>query len=116
MIEHSLEKDILDILRILSSKEDMTQRDLSNHLGISLGKTNYLLKELVKAGLLEIRNFITRDHKMQKVRYHLTKEGFEERVRLTLHFMREKEAEYNAIKKEWERLSNTTKVPLEVKR
>jgi EPS-associated MarR family transcriptional regulator len=106
MNEQSLEKQILNILRILSSQENLTQRDLSAHLGISLGKTNYLLKELLKIGLLEIKNFATKGSKAQKVRYYLTKEGIEERLRLTQHFLKEKEAEYYNIRKEWEDLNS----------
>ena len=104
MNEQPLIKEILEILRLLSSTEDITQRTLAARLGISLGKTNSLLKELVKVGLLEIRNFATRDGKLQKVKYHLTKEGLEERVRLTHHFLKEKESEYNDMRKEWESL------------
>ena len=105
-------KEILEILRLLSSREDVTQRDLSDRLGISLGKTNYLLKELVKVGLIEIKNFATRDQKIQKIKYHLTKEGLEEKFRLTYHFLKQKEAEYNSIRKEWEEL-NSQKSPTE---
>ena len=83
----------------------MSQRDLSLHMGISLGKTNYLLKALAKIGLLEIQNFTTKNHKNQKVRYLLTKEGFEEKARLTRHFLKAKEAEYNNIRREWESLN-----------
>lgn len=116
MNKQPLEKAILDIFRILSSKEDITQRDLSTQLGMSLGKTNYLLKELIKVGLLEIKNFAVRDQKIQKVRYHLTKEGLEERVRLTYHFLKEKELEYNSMKKEWQAIrGNGSKITTEIK-
>ncbi|MCG2711235.1 MAG: winged helix-turn-helix transcriptional regulator [Candidatus Omnitrophica bacterium] len=40
------------ILRLLSSKEDLSQRDISGHIKISLGKTNYLLKPFAKKGLV----------------------------------------------------------------
>jgi EPS-associated MarR family transcriptional regulator len=107
---HHLREDILNILRILSSNDNLTQRDLSNHLGISLGKTNYLLRSLAQKGLLKIRNFTRGNHKLKKVRYILTKKGFEEKLHLTYHFLKKKEAEYNRIKKEWERvLRNNTK-------
>jgi len=99
-----LKEDILNILRFLSSNDNPTQRDLSNHLDFSLGKTNYLLKSLAKKGLLKIKNFSEHDQKMKKVKYYLTKKGLEEKLGLTLHFLKKKEAEYRLIKNEWEQL------------
>lgn len=116
MNNQPVKEDIFAILRLLSSKDDLTQRDLSTHLGFSLGKTNYLLKALVRIGLLEIRNFATRGQKIQKLKYHLTREGIEERVKLTYHFLKEKESEYNHMKKEWENINgNLAMVPKEDK-
>ncbi len=100
-----LKEDIFSILRILSSNEELTQRDLSVHMGISLGKTNYLLKSLARIGLLEIKNFTIRGQKVSKVRYLLTKNGFEAKVRLTYDFLKKKEQEYSEIKKEWKALN-----------
>jgi len=74
-------------------------------MGISLGKTNYLLKSLAGIGLLEIRNFTVRGQKVNKVRYLLTKKGFEEKVRLTHNFLKKKEREYHEMKKEWEAIN-----------
>jgi len=99
-----MKEDILNILRFLSSNNNLTQRDLSNRLDFSLGKTNYLLKSLAKKGLLKIKNFSERDQKMTKVKYYLTKKGLEEKLGLTLHFLKKKEAEYYLIKNEWEQL------------
>jgi len=98
-------EDIFAILRLLASKDNLTQRDLSAHMGVSLGKINYLLKALARIGLLEIRNFAVRSGKFSKVRYHLTRKGLDERIRLAYHFLQEKEQEYNLIKKEWESLN-----------
>lgn len=105
MNEQPLKEDIFAILRLLASKDDLTQRDLSAHMGISLGKTNYLLKALARIGLLEMRNFAVRSGKFSKVGYHLTRKGLEERIRLAYHFLQEKEQEYYLIKKEWEDLN-----------
>lgn len=101
-----LNEDIFAILRILSSRENLSQRDLSGRLGFSLGKTNYLLKALARIGLLEIKNFTARDKKAKKVKYLFTKRGLKERARLTYHFLKQKEYEYNLIKKEWEEFNH----------
>ena len=99
-------EDIFNILRLLSSDEDLTQRDASMHLGFSLGKTNYLLKLLIKKDLIKIKNLISEGNKAKKVKYLLTKKGLKEKINLTYHFLQRKEAEYNSIKKEWNALVN----------
>jgi len=106
MDQKPLKEDIFSILRLLSTNDNLTQRDLSAHLGMSLGKTNYLLRQLLKIGFLEVRNFVSRENKINKFRYHLTKEGWQERIRLTHHFLKRKESEYDLMKKDWQELSN----------
>ena len=41
-------QDNFNILRLIIKKPRVTQRELSNELGISLGKINFCLKELKK--------------------------------------------------------------------
>lgn len=102
MNEQLIKEDIFAVLSLLSTKSDLNQRGLSTYLGISLGKTNYLIKELVKIGFIEIKNFTTRDQKAQKVKYFLTKEGWKAKVSLTYYFLKKKESEYNLLRKEWD--------------
>ena len=106
MIEHAPREEVLRIIGHLEDDPSATQRILSNRLDISLGKTNYLLKELIKKGFVKAQNFSHNSGKLQKVNYLLTKEGLEERLRLTSYFLKAKEDEYNKIKKEWEVLQN----------
>ena len=42
-----LTPDDLNILRHLESEQKVSQRDLSNSLGISLGKVNFILRALI---------------------------------------------------------------------
>ena len=106
MSEHTIKEDVLNILRVLSSNEGtVNQRDLSANLGISLGKTNYLIKELIKKGLVKARNFSSGDGKLCKIRYILTKKGLDEYLVLTYEFLQRKELEYKNISQEWKRLS-----------
>ena len=100
MNEHIIKEEILNILRILSSDNNLTQRDLSTHLGFSLGKTNYLLKSLAQKGLLKIKNFTGKDNKLKRVKYLLTKKGLQEKLKLTYYFLKKKESEYKHLKKE----------------
>ncbi len=110
MNEHLIKEDIFNILRILSSKDDLTQRDLSSHLGISLGKTNYLLQSLAQRGLIKIKGFSQRKQKLKRVKYILTKKGLEDKLQLTYYFLRRKEKEYLELKKEVENDSCLVKV------
>jgi len=97
-----LKEENLLIIKELEAQPSVTQRHLSSKLGISLGKTNYLLKELIKKGLVKVRNFSDNPGKLGKIHYYLTKEGLEHKVQLMQYFLKEKEAEYNQFKKEWE--------------
>jgi EPS-associated MarR family transcriptional regulator len=102
MIEQTqtIREDIFNILRVLSSKDDLTQRELSNHLDFSLGKTNYLLKILIQKGFIEIKNFYSGNQKFKKFKYILTKKGFEHKLRLAYYYLKIKENEYLTLKKE----------------
>jgi len=100
MIEQAIKEDIFNILRVISSQEELTQRELSNHLKFSLGKTNYLIKILIQKGFIEIGNFTRGDQKLNKFRYIITRKGFEHKLRLTYYYLKIKEREYNQLKKE----------------
>lgn len=102
MNERYLKEDIFRILRLLSLQDDLSQRDLSGHLGISLGKTNYLLKALVQKGFVKIMDFAAGDKKLLKAKYILTPKGIEEKVRLAYYYLKLKEKEYFALKKDVE--------------
>ncbi|NQT32497.1 MAG: MarR family EPS-associated transcriptional regulator [Candidatus Omnitrophica bacterium] len=103
MSEHPLREDIFKILSVLASRDDLSQRGLSSHLGISLGKTNYMLKSLAHKGLVKIKNFTAGSRKINKVKYILTKEGLDEQLKLTYLFLRIKEGEYLELKREYEK-------------
>ncbi|MFC1549116.1 MarR family EPS-associated transcriptional regulator [Candidatus Omnitrophota bacterium] len=103
MNEHPVREDIFRILRLLSDQEDLSQRDLSGHLGMSLGKTNYLIKSMIQRGLIMVKNFYIRDQKIRKVKYILTGEGLDEKVKLAYYYLKKKEGEYLELKKEFEK-------------
>ena len=42
----------------------MTQRELADELGVSLGKVNYCMKELLKKGLVKMQNFSKSHNKL----------------------------------------------------
>ena len=106
MIEQAPKEEILNIIKHVETDPAVSQRILSNRLNISLGKTNYLLKELIKKSFIKAQDFSHNSGKLRKVNYLLTKEGLEEKLRLTGYFLKTKEQEYIIMKKEWEQLMN----------
>ncbi len=77
----------------------MSQRELAAHLGVSLGKANYCLKELVKKGLIKAGNFTSNPNK-RVYAYLLTPNGVKEKSMVTLRFLQRKMDEYERIKQE----------------
>jgi EPS-associated MarR family transcriptional regulator len=97
-------EEVLSILKELSLDSRLTQRHLAQKIGISLGKTNYLIKELAKKGLVKIRNFSKKNHKFNRISYILTHKGLKEKLELTLYFLERKQKEYDNLRREWENL------------
>lgn len=77
----------------------MTQRELSASLGVSLGKINFLLKALVRKGLIKADNFKKSDNKTAYL-YLLTPYGIEEKARITYYFLKHKIQEYHQLEEE----------------
>ena len=87
----------LDLLRRLESNPEYTQRELSQEMGVSLGKVNYCMKKLAEKGLIKLTNFTHNPNKMGYV-YLLTPQGIEEKSRLTFSFLKRKIIEYEILK------------------
>lgn len=93
----------LELLKLLQDQPQMSQRDLAQAMGVSLGKANYCLKALMEKGLVKFGNFRNNPDKREYA-YLLTPAGLEEKTRITLAFLRRKVAEYEALEKEIEQL------------
>ena len=93
------------VLKILNDNPAMTQRQLSKELGLSLGKTNYVLHALIDKGLMKLSNFKRSDNKVGYL-YLLTPEGVEEKSILAKNFLERKSDQYNRLKKEIETLKS----------
>ncbi len=91
------------LLKAVEENPSMSQRELAAHLGVSLGKANYCLKELIKKGLIKAGNFTSNPNK-RVYAYLLTPSGVREKAQVTLSFLERKVAEYESIKKEIARL------------
>lgn len=101
MIEH-IQEEVLAVIKEIETNPATTQRTVSKKLGISLGKANYLIKELITKGLIKARSFSENPGKLRKISYIITPEGIEEKICLTHHFLKKKEAEYKLLKEEWD--------------
>ena len=88
----------LMVLRLLEQNPDLSQRALAKQLGISLGKTHYLLQALLDKGLVKMRNFERNDHKLA-YSYLLTAAGILEKARMTRDFLRRKEEEFQSLRR-----------------
>ena len=94
------QKDIrLDLLRKLEINPKYTQRELSQEMGVSLGKVNYCMKKLTEKGWVKLTNFSNNTNKLGYI-YLLTPKGIEEKSKLTFSFLKRKIIEYEILKKE----------------
>ena len=100
----------LQLLKLLQDEPQMSQRDLAQAMGVSLGKANYCLKALMDKGLVKFGNFRKNPDKRQYA-YLLTPAGMEEKTRITMAFLRRKVAEYEALEKEIEALRGDLNKP-----
>lgn len=91
------------VLRLLEENPELTQREIADQLGVSLGGVNYCLKALIDKGLVKIQNFKGSDNKLGYA-YFLTPQGIYEKSKLTAGFLKRKMAEYEALKSEIEAL------------
>ena len=89
----------LRVLRVLQAHPQMTQRELAEALGVSLGKTNFCIKALFEKGLIKLHNFQNNRHKLA-YSYLLTPTGIAEKSAITARFLARKMAEYEQLKVE----------------
>ncbi len=102
-------KDIhLDLLRKLEANPKYTQRELSEEMGVSLGKVNYCMKKLIEKGWVKLSNFSRNPNKVNYI-YLLTPSGIEQKARLTFEFLAIKLEEYELLKVEISELEHDAK-------
>jgi DNA-binding MarR family transcriptional regulator len=73
---------VLRILDAVSRDGDLTQRSLSQRLGVALGFTNLYLKRLVKKGYIKVVNI-----KPNRLRYELTPSGIAQKTTLAFQYV-----------------------------
>lgn len=91
------------VMRILQENLDITQRELAEQLGISVGGLNYCLKALMEKGLVKMKNFANSKNKFGYV-YVLTPSGISEKAGIAQRFLQRKKEEFEALRLEIEAL------------
>lgn len=85
------------VLKIVEANPEITQRELADELGVSLGKANYCVKALVDKGWVKVQNFSQSKNKLGYA-YLLTPKGLKEKSALTARFLKLKMKEYEELK------------------
>lgn len=91
------------ILRLLEENPQLSQRDLADRLGVSLGKANYCLRALIRLGQVKARNFKNNQNRSAYF-YVLTSKGLAAKAQSMARFLSLKVAEYEALQREIEHL------------
>lgn len=86
-------------MRILHENPDLTQRELAEKLGVSVGGLNYCLKALIGKGWVKVQNFAHSKNKFGYV-YVLTPHGIAQKSALTSSFLKRKMEEYRSLRAE----------------
>lgn len=76
-----MEKE-LEILTQIQENENITQREIAEKTGLSLGAVNLLLKKMIQTGLIKIERLSPRT-----LKYILTPEGMKEKTAKTYHYI-----------------------------
>jgi EPS-associated MarR family transcriptional regulator len=96
------------LMRLLESDPQMSQRGAARQLGISLGKANFCLRALVRAGLVKATRFKNSRNKAAYM-YLLTPSGIEAKAGLTLRFLQLRLREYEQLRAEIEQIRREAK-------
>lgn len=102
-------EDDFNLLRLIESSPEISQREISKKSGLSLGKVNYCLKSLANKGWIKIKRFSKSEHKIGYI-YVMTPEGLKTKSLMTIDFLGQKLAEYEALQDEITSLKNELEV------
>lgn len=93
------------VLRLLQENPEMSQRDIADVVGISVGGVHYCLNALIEKGMVKLGNFSAAQDK-RRYAYILTPKGLSEKAALTSRFLKRKMEEYEALKEEIDALQS----------
>lgn len=91
------------VLRLLQENPEMSQRELAEAVGVSVGGIHYVLNALIHKGLVKLGDFTAAEDK-RRYAYILTPKGIARKVALTRAFLVRKMEEFEVLKEEIEAL------------
>jgi len=92
---HKDDSVILNLLSLMETDNNITQRNIARDLNIALGLTNLYIKKCIDKGLLKINQIPSKRYK-----YYITKKGFMEKARLTQEYFKASFNMYREAKEE----------------
>lgn len=94
---------LFEVIRLLESRPQISQREVASSLGVSLGKANYCLRALISRGLVKAENYRKSSNKRAYL-YLLTPAGVTRKAELARQFLALRMKEYEALRLEIDRL------------
>lgn len=91
------------VMQAIAARPSITQRELAEALGVSLGRAHYCLAALLELGWVKIERFRGSDTKRHYA-YILTPAGIVQKAAVTGRFLQRKIEEYEALRREIEAL------------
>ena len=91
------------LMRLIEVNPEISQRELAQVMGVSLGKANYCINALIEKGWVKARNFRKSDNKLAYA-YLLTPRGVRQKAAITAQFLHRKMDEYESLRKEIDEL------------
>ena len=92
------------VMNLIQKQPDISQRELAQKTGISLGSMHYCIKALAQKGWVKAGNFKNNPDKSVYL-YLLTPEGITQKSKLAIDFLKRKRQEYKQLKREIDSLS-----------
>lgn len=96
------------VLRLLQQNPEMSQRELAEAVGVSVGGMHYVLNALIETGLVKLGNFTAAEDK-RRYAYVLTPKSVAQKVTLTRAFLSRKIEEYEALREEIDAIASEIK-------
>jgi EPS-associated MarR family transcriptional regulator len=93
------------VMRLLEANPEMSQRQVARELGMSLGKINRCVQDLIRKGWIKAQGI--RNHR-NRVAYLITRRGLREKADLTIRFLHVKMREHERLRAEIEQMQEET--------
>jgi EPS-associated MarR family transcriptional regulator len=87
------------LLRLLEANPGLSQRQLAQRMGVSLGKVNYCINALIDKGWVKATILRSSGNKLAYA-YLLTPRGVRQKTSIAVRFLHRKMGEYESLRRE----------------